>query len=64
MVKIKLNLKNQEILLVEAFLFHNLQTSIFPDILLSQNDGSEQYFKKPFPEEYNDKCFKETNKFY
>ena len=38
----KLDLKNEEILLVEAFLVHNSWTKIFPDIPFSQTDSLEQ----------------------
>ena len=47
-VKKKLNLKNQDILLVEAFLVHNSRTKILPDMPFSQNDSPEQYLKKHF----------------
>ena len=56
-VKKKLNLKNQGILLVEAFLVYNSKTTMFPDMLFLQNDGPEQYSKKQFPETANDKSF-------
>ena len=48
MVKKKLNLKNQEILLVEEFLVHNSRTIIFPDMPFLQNDGPEQYLKSHY----------------
>ena len=35
-IKKKFNFKNQEILLVEAFLVHNSRTKIFPDKPFSQ----------------------------
>ena len=57
MVKKKLNLKNQGILLVEAFLVYNSKTTMFPDMPFLQNDGPEQYLKKQFPETANDKSF-------
>ena len=50
-VKKKLNLKNQEILLVEVFLVQNSRTKIFPDELLLQNDGPDQYLKKAISRE-------------
>ena len=56
-VKKKLNLKNQGILLVEAFLVYNSKTTMFSDIPFLQNDGPEQYLKKQFPETANDKYF-------
>ena len=40
---------------------HNARTKIFADRLLLQNDGPEQYFKKPFPEKSNDKSLKLKN---
>ena len=57
MVKKKLNLKNQGILLVEAFLVYNSKTMMFPDMPFLQNDGPEQYLKNQFPETANDKSF-------
>ena len=50
----KINLKNQEILLAEAFLVHNSRTRI-SDMPFSQNDNPEQYLKKTFPEKSNNK---------
>ena len=58
MVKKKLNLKNQEIILVEAFLVHNSKTRIFSDMPFSQNDSPERIKKNTFPEKSNDKTFK------
>ena len=52
----KINLKNQEILLAEAFLVHNSRTRI-SDMPFSQNDNPEQYLKKTFPEKSNNKTF-------
>ena len=54
MVKKKLNLKNQEILLVEAFL-------VMP---FSQNDSPKTMLKKVFSEKPNDKTFEEIKKFH
>ena len=42
-VKKKLNLKNQGVLLVEAFLVNNSRNKIFPDMPFLQNDGPGQY---------------------
>ena len=64
MVKKKLNLKNQEIILVEAFLVHNSRTRIFSDMPFSQNDSPERTKKNTFPEKSNDKTFKEIKKFH
>ena len=41
----KINLRNQEILLAEAFLVHNSRTKI-SDMLFSENNNPEQYLKK------------------
>ena len=39
----ELNLKKQDILLVEAFAVHNARTRIIPDMPYLQTDGQEQY---------------------
>ena len=62
MVKTKLTLKNSGILLVEAFLVYNSKTKIFPDMLRLQNDGPQQYLKKPFSEKSNNKSFGKNEK--
>ena len=49
-VKMKLNLKNQEILLVESFNVHNSRTKILSDMLFS-NDSPEQYYQKKISRE-------------
>ena len=41
-VKKKLNLKSQEILLVEVFLVHNSRTKILSGMPFSQNDSPGQ----------------------
>ena len=40
---------------------HNARTKIFADMSFLQNDGPEQYLKKPFPEKSNDKSLKLKN---
>ena len=59
-IKKKLNLKNQEILLVEAFLVHKSRTKIFPEMLFLQKVGPVQYSR----EIYSKKSFKEITKFH
>ena len=58
----KLNLKNQEILLVESFNVHNSTTKILSDMLFS-NDSPEQYYQKKSPEKSDNKTFKEIKIF-
>ena len=47
-VKKKLNLEKQVILLLEAFLVHSKSNKIFPIMLFFQNNNPEQYFTKYF----------------
>ena len=46
----KLNLKNQEILLVESSNVYNSRTNILSDMLFS-NDSPEQYYQKKISRE-------------
>ena len=59
-VKKRLDLKNNEIILVMAFLVHYSRTKILPDMSSAQNDSPEQYLKNKLSEKSNNKTFEKT----